>query len=113
MARPKDKEEFRREIAESFANILEEKGLEWKKEWHGRGAGVPQNGVTKSSYRGCNAFWLSLVSMIKGYQDPRWVTMHQIQDFKKIYHPDQKWHLKKGSKATWVEYWYRATRSAC
>ena len=106
MARPKDKEEFRREIAESFANILEEKGLEWKKEWHGRGAGVPQNGVTKSSYRGCNAFWLSLVSMIKGYQDPRWVTMHQIQDFKKIYHPDQKWHLKKGSKATWVEYWY-------
>ncbi|MBR3402013.1 MAG: DUF1738 domain-containing protein [Parasporobacterium sp.] len=106
MARPKDKEEFRKEIAENFANILEEKGLEWKKEWQGRGAGAPQNGVTKSSYRGCNAFWLSLVSMIKGYNDPRWVTMHQIQDFKKTYHPDQKWHLKKGSKATWVEYWY-------
>ena len=31
MARPKDKEEYRKEIAESFANILEEKGLEWKK----------------------------------------------------------------------------------
>lgn len=106
MARPKDKEEYRKKIAESFANILEDKGLEWKKEWHGSGIGAPQNGVTKSAYRGCNAFWLSLVAMMKGYQDPRWVTMHQIQDFKKTYHPDQKWHLKKGSKATWVEYWF-------
>ena len=106
MPRPKDKDEFRREIAESFAHVLEEKGLEWKKEWHGNGRMAPQNGVTKSSYRGCNAFWLSLVAMMKGYDDPRWVTMYQIQDMKKTYHPNEKWHLKKGSKATWVEYWY-------
>jgi len=24
----------------------------------------------------------------------------------KKYHPNEKWHLKKGSKATYVEYWY-------
>ena len=106
MPRPQSKEEFRKELAESFAQVLEEKGLEWKKEWHGGGGGAPQNGVTKSSYRGCNAFWLSLVSMMKGYSDPRWVTMNQIQDFKHTYHPNEKWHLKAGSKATYVEYWY-------
>lgn len=106
MSRPMNKEEFRSELAEAFANVLEEKGLEWKKEWQGIGSNLPCNGITKASYRGCNAFWLSLVSMLKGYEDPRWVTMHQIMDADKKYHPKEQWHLKKGSKATYVEYWY-------
>ena len=84
MSRPKNKEEYRAELADAFANILEEKGLEWKKEWRGQGGGAPHNGITKASYRGCNAFWLSLVSMMKGYDDPRWVTMVQIMDYDKI-----------------------------
>ena len=97
MSRPKTKEEFRQQIAEAFANVLEEKGLQWKKEWTGVGGNMPQNGITKANYRGCNAFWLSLVSMMKGYTDPRWVTMIQIMDLKKRYHPNEQWHLKKGS----------------
>ena len=105
MSRPQNKDEFRREMADAFAGILEEKGLEWKKEWSGF-ASAPQNGVTKAGYRGCNAFWLSIVAMSKGYTDPRWVTMRQIQDFDGRYHPNEKWHLKKGSKAAYVEYWY-------
>ena len=44
--------------------------------------------------------------MLKGYSDPRWVTMVQIMDNGGKYHPKQKWHLKAGSKATYVEYWY-------
>ena len=32
--------------------------------------------------------------------------MIQIMDNDKKYHPNEKWHLKKGSKATYVEYWY-------
>lgn len=106
MGRPKNKEEYRTEMAETFANVLEEKGLSWKKEWNGMGGGAPHNGVTKAFYRGCNAFWLSLIAMVKGYTDPRWVTMHQIMDENKKYHPNEKWHLKKGSKATYVEYWF-------
>lgn len=105
-SRPKNKEEYRKEMADAFANVLEEKGLNWKKEWHGSGGSSPQNGITKTCYKGSNAFWLSLVSMIKGYDDPRWVTMVQIMDNDKKYHPKQDWHLKKGSKATYVEYWY-------
>lgn len=106
MSRPKNKDEYRRELADSFANILEEKGLEWRKEWRGIGGGNPQNGVTKANYKGCNAFWLSLVSIMRDYDDPRWVTMTQIMDKDNRYHPNEKWHLKKGSKATYVEYWY-------
>ena len=32
------------------------------------------------------------------------VSDYRITD--KKYHPNEKWHLKKGSKATYVEYWY-------
>lgn len=106
MSRPKNKDEYRQEMAEVFANILEEKGLEWRKEWKGSGGSAPHNGVTKACYRGSNAFWLSLVAMMKGYTDPRWVTMIQIMDRESKYHPKEKWHLKSGSKATYVEYWY-------
>lgn len=106
MARPQNKDEFRKEMAEAFAGILREKGLEWKKEWASSGYLMPQNGVTGNCYKGCNAFWLSVVAMSKGYKDPRWVTMNQIQDFKHSYHPSEKWHLKAGSKATYVEYWF-------
>ena len=106
MSRPKNKEEFRQEMAEVFAHILEEKGLSWRKEWTGIGGGAPHNGITKANYRGCNAFWLQLVAMMKGYSDPRWVTMVQIMDKNEKYHPKEKWHLKAGSKATYVEYWY-------
>ena len=104
--RPKNKNEYREELAESFAHVLEEKGLNWKKEWRGSGRGAPFNGITKAAYKGCNSFWLSLVAMQKGYNDPRWVTMVQIMDNDNKYHPGEKWHLKKGSTASWVEYWY-------
>ena len=106
MSRPKNKDEYRAELAESFAHVLEEKGLDWKKEWKGSGGNAPHNGITKACYRGCNAFSLSLISMMKGYDDPRWVTMVQIMDKEGKYHPGEKWHLKAGSKATYVEYWF-------
>ena len=69
MSRPKNKDEYRAELADTFAHVLEEKGLEWQKEWRGSGGSAPQNGITKACYRGCNAFWLSLISMMKGYDD--------------------------------------------
>lgn len=106
MERPKNKDEFRKELAANFINVLEEKGLEWKKEWSGTGGLAPQNGITNRNYRGCNAFALNLQAMVKGYDDPRWLTMVQIMDKDHKYHPAQNWHLKKGSKATYVEYWY-------
>ena len=37
MSRPKNKDEYRAELADTFAHVLEEKGLEWQKEWRGSG----------------------------------------------------------------------------
>ncbi len=99
------RDEFRKGMADAFVSVLTEKGLSWKKEWSGAGS-APQNAVTKAFYRGCNAFWLSLTAMSKGYTDPRWVTMVQIMDKQGKYHPKERWHLKAGSKASYVEYWY-------
>lgn len=106
MGRPKNKDEYRAELAEAFAHVLEEKGLDWKKEWHGSGVSAPYNGITKARYRGINAFYLRLIAMSKGYTDPRWFTMVQIMDRDGKYHPKEKWHLQAGSKAVYVEYWY-------
>lgn len=104
MSKPKNREEFRNQMAETFINILSEKGLEWKKEWSGV---ANMNAVTKAPYRGINALNLYLTSKIRGYEDVRWATMLQIMDKDKKYHPNEKWHLKAGSKATYVEYWYQ------
>ena len=106
MNRPKNSKEYRSNIAETFATILEEDGLSWKKGWKSYDE-APYNGVTKAHYKEINAFWLSILSFIYGYNDPRWVTMVQIMDKNKKYHPSEKWHLKKGSTATYVEYWYQ------
>lgn len=106
MSRPKNKDEYRQQLAEMFANLLSEKGLDWKKEWIGKGGLAPQNAVTKANYRGCNFFNLTIISALRGYSDPRWATMVQIMDKDKKYHPKENWHLKKGSKAVYVEYWF-------
>lgn len=105
MARPQNKEEFRKQMAEQFARVLEEKGAAWKQEWAG-GMSAPRNGVTNGQYHGTNAFWLSLVSMAEHYTDQRWVTSIQVNDVKHRYHPGEHWHIKAGSKATYIEYWY-------
>ena len=105
MARPQSKEEFRKQMAEEFIKVLEEKELDWRKSWSGE-MFAQQNGITHAKYRGTNAFWLALVSMQKGYRDPRWVTSIQVNDANRRYHPGQFWHVKAGEKAAYVEYWF-------
>ncbi|MCR4677170.1 MAG: ssDNA-binding domain-containing protein [Lachnospiraceae bacterium] len=106
MSRPQNAKEFREELAKNFSHILEEKGLSWKKEWHCGGNSAPYNAITKTPYHGCNSFALSMVAFTRGYNDPRWMTMTQIMDKEHKYHSKEHWHLKKGSTATYVEYWY-------
>ena len=47
MSKPKNKEEYRQQLADMFAHVLEEKGLEWRQEWTQSGwNGAPYNIVT-------------------------------------------------------------------
>lgn len=106
MARPESRDQYRQTVTEAFLRALEEDGLGWKKMWES-GAEAPLNGVTGRAYSGINRFWLSMTAAANGWNDPRWVTMTQIMDRQNRYHKGRTWHLQKGSKATYVEYWYR------
>lgn len=98
------KEQYRKQIAESFVNVLEEQGLGWVKGWNTPALSSPYNGVTNYKYKGINRFGLALTAIANGYGDPRYYTFNQIVDEK--YHPNEKWHLKKGSKASLVQYYF-------
>lgn len=102
---PKNRAEYRKNVADAFASVLTRKGLKWKEEWDAANA-APRNAVTGSPYHGVNRFYLGIIALANGYNDPRWATMTQIMDKNHIYHPNQKWHLQAGSKAVFVEYWY-------
>lgn len=100
------KKKFRQELANRFIAVLEKDQMEWTKGWQSSEVTSPFNYVTNSYYKGVNRFVLGITALTEGYEDPRWVTMVQIQDKKETYHKVEKWHLKKGSHGTKVEYWF-------
>lgn len=93
--------EFRKQVADNFIKGLSEEGLEWKKGWATKGP--MRNGVSGKPYRGINQLALQAVSLMKGYDDPRWMTFKQIQNGENL-------HLSKGSKGVKVEYWFPVDR---
>ncbi|MCH3962283.1 MAG: zincin-like metallopeptidase domain-containing protein [Solobacterium sp.] len=97
------KEEFRKIVAEQFTNVLNEKDLDWVKEWHT--TAVPINAVSSHQYRGINQFYLSIIAMTKGWKDPRWMTFNQIAKI------DKKAMVRKGEHAFDVEYWFVKDRT--
>lgn len=90
--------EYRKELAELFIHVLEEKNLDWKKEWSGNTL-APMNAKRGASYKGINRFRLMLTAMQRGYEDNRWATFHQIQDM------GYKLNNAKGQGVK-VEYWF-------
>lgn len=91
--------EYRDKLAEEFIRILEEKELDWKKEWNGSSAGAPRNGYSGYQYKGINRFYLNLAALRRGYQDSRWCTYRQVQE--------KGWKLKNAKgQGVKVEYWF-------
>lgn len=89
-------QQYRQQIADTFIKSLEEKQLEWKKEWAGQSM-IPMNAITDKRYKGINKFWLAMSAMTRKTDDPRWCT------FKQLY--DKGWKLNKGAKGEQIEYW--------
>lgn len=91
-------EEFREQMAGEFLNILEEKQLNWVKDWQTVNL-APRNAKSGRRYRGINRFYLSLVAMKRGYRDPRWATFAQIRE--------RGWRLEDAKgQGVKVEYWF-------
>lgn len=85
---------LREQIAEQFIAALQEDQLPWRAMWI---TNRPLNIISGKKYRGINSFWLSFVADMKGYHDHRWVTFKQAES--------KGWHVRKGEKATHIEYW--------
>lgn len=102
---PKNRNEYQELLAREFLDCLAQKGLNWKKGWD-TVTMSPRNAATGAAYHGINQFHLGLLALTRGYTDPRWATMAQIMDKDGKLHPGQEWRLQKGSRATYVEYWY-------
>lgn len=85
---------------ENFVNMVIEsldKGkIPWQKDWNESSCEMCMtNPVTGTKYKGVNNFRLLVTSIIKEYEDNRWVTFKQASD--------NGWHIKKGEKGTPIE----------
>jgi antirestriction protein ArdC len=78
--------------------MLEEGTAPWQKPWEAGEAGrMPWNPVTGKPYRGGNVIGLMVAGMRKGYSDSRWMTYRQAAE--------KGWQVRKGEKASNIEYW--------
>ena len=64
-------------VDQILLNLEKGDGL-WKQGW--RNTGVPESAITGKRYHGINNFFLTMVSIAKGYNDNRWVTYKQMEE---------------------------------
>ena len=90
--------EQRRELAQYVIDSLaSDEPRRWSMSWNAA-ALMPHNPITGNRYKGINRAYLSLVSLIREYDDPRWFTFNEIAKH-------DGWTLRKGSKGARVEKW--------
>src|ERR1700756_5675310 len=64
---------------------------------------MPINPTSERLYRGGNAIQLMATAVMRGYDDPRWLTYRQAQE--------KGWQVRQGEKGTAIEYWEFPDRS--
>lgn len=70
----------REQLIKMYIDSLEENKLPWKKGWDDTYSVHHFNPVSKTNYRGVNNSLLSIISAVRGYKDPRWMTFNQIKE---------------------------------
>lgn len=95
------KNKVREALAERFVASLSMGQLPWACCWQ---RALPLNAVTGRKYHGLNALWLSQLAEDRGYRDPRWCTYNQAHA--------RGWQVRRGEKASYVEYWAYYDREA-
>lgn len=90
-------EEKRKKMIDTLFEYIENNPTSWESGWYRMPSESPINGKTQKKYKGMNAFYLSIISAMKGYTDPRWVTYNQAQEMGA--------NVKSGEKSSEVFYW--------
>lgn len=88
-------------VDQILANLEKGDGL-WKQGWIN--TGVPESGITGKKYHGINNVYLTLVSIMKGYNDNRWVTYKQMEDRGWTFKTDEEGKSLGKGAAVSVEY---------
>lgn len=68
----------RKALVDTILQNLEKGDGLWKQGWVN--TGVPESAITGKQYHGINNVYLTLISIIKGYRDNRWLTYKQMED---------------------------------
>ena len=88
--------EYRQQMIDEIIDCLERDVIPWEKCWNEKRY-RPYNAATNIAYRGLNNANLSIVSMARGYKDPRFMTFQQAKQ--------KGYRIKQGSKCINIAYW--------
>ena len=105
LAEKKNRFQISREVQEEFVNgvaqtmlSLAETAGKWQKPWAGNAPmGMPYCPMTGREYGGANMVRLMLTSIVNGYNEDRWMTFKQLQQFQGN-HPELEMKIRKGAK---------------
>ncbi|MHB8368894.1 MAG: ArdC family protein [Leptospirales bacterium] len=95
------RQNYRQKVTSDLIRMIEEGTAPWQRPWDSSSVfSMPHNPVSNVQYRGMNSLWL----MIRGFDDPRWMTYKQAEKM--------GWQVRKGERGTQVEYWkWRDTKT--
>jgi hypothetical protein len=89
--------DFRVDLTNNIVGLIEQGVAPWQKPWNAGTLALPFNATTQRGYRGGNALHLLARQHQLASDDPRWCTYKQAKA--------AGWQIRKGEKATTVEYW--------
>lgn len=89
--------DLRQELTDKLVQSLEQRKIPWNKPWTELNVGLPRNMQTGREYRGGNRLMLMLEQAERGFTDPRYGTLQQINAL--------GGRVKKGEHGIPVELW--------
>lgn len=87
--------ELQEKVTTEIIALLEAGTVAWHKPW--TSYGLPQNAVTQRNYDGFNAFYLNLITVVKNYSAPYFLTFKQAFE--------KGGHVRRGEKGYSVVFW--------
>lgn len=84
-----DKVNKYQELANKFADLIEQNEAPWQKTWSGQGF-LPYNIKSEKEYNGMNLFNLMMEAEARGYEDNRWLTFLQASELGAKVRPGEK-----------------------
>lgn len=106
---PEKVAEQRKMVVEQVIEDMKQGDFSWIQPW--QGIAQQHNPSTGTIYRGANATSLSIISFIRGYTDPRWVTFNQAKKLGLKWRPREEIDYD-GNRGCHIEKWktYRVAK---